>query len=184
MKTFDKKDVYSWANCDELRLATQGYAGNSLSGLACNPDGIVQLLSIDESRALCFTVESNQDNLAKVYHCAFFVPIDKVKEEKKWRAFKNLEEFKTELNSIEYGDVVRFRQKSDHAIMKLKDFLEIVYDYEELSIFNAGSSDYVLHRVSKNEVIEKYPELLDREIDYVNVHWFEDTGATLGIVLM
>lgn len=68
--------------------------------------------------------------------------------------------------------------------MKLKEFLEIVYDYEELSIFNAGSSDYVLHRVKKNEVIEKHSELLAREIDHVDVHWFEDTGATLGIVLM
>lgn len=68
--------------------------------------------------------------------------------------------------------------------MKLKDFLEIVDDHAELSIFNEGSSDYVLHRVKKNEVIEKHSELLEREIDYVNVHWFEDTGATLGIVLM
>lgn len=68
--------------------------------------------------------------------------------------------------------------------MKLKDFLEIVYDYEELSFFNAGSSEYVLHQVKKNEVIKKYPELLGREIDNVNVHWFDDTGATLGIVLM
>lgn len=71
--------------------------------------------------------------------------------------------------------------------MKLKEFLEIVYDYEELSIFNSDSSEYVLHRVNKNEVIEKYPELLDREIYYVNVHWYEDACvdlATLGIVLM
>lgn len=68
--------------------------------------------------------------------------------------------------------------------MRLKDFFEIVYDYEELSIFDDGSSEYLLHRVKKDEVIEKYPELLEREIDYVNVHWFEDTGATLGIVLM
>lgn len=68
--------------------------------------------------------------------------------------------------------------------MKLKEFLEIVYDYSELSIFNTDSSEYVLHRVKKDEVIEKYPELLGREIDYVNVHWFDDTGATLGIVLL
>lgn len=68
--------------------------------------------------------------------------------------------------------------------MKLKNFLRIVYDHAELSFFNTGSSDYVLHRVKKNEVIEKYPELLEREIDHVDVHWFEDTGATLGIVLM
>ena len=74
--------------------------------------------------------------------------------------------------------------------MKLKDFLEIVYDYEELSIFNSDSSEYVLHRVSKGEVIKRHPELLDREICYVNVHWYEWYGdapvdlATLGIVLM
>ena len=71
--------------------------------------------------------------------------------------------------------------------MKLKDFLEIVYDYAELSIFNTDSSEYVLHRVKKNEVIEKYPELLDREIYYVNVHWYESYDsdlATLGIVLL
>ena len=75
--------------------------------------------------------------------------------------------------------------------MKLKDFLEIVYEYEELSIFGASSSEYVLHRVKKDEIIENYPELLDREIYYVNVHWYEDVHdywsesmATLGIVLM
>lgn len=75
--------------------------------------------------------------------------------------------------------------------MKLKDFLEIVYDYEELSIFNAGSSDYVLHRVSKGEVIKRHPELLDREIDRVGVHWYEyedahwsGSMATLEIVLV
>lgn len=69
--------------------------------------------------------------------------------------------------------------------MKLKDFLEIVYDHERLSIFdNDHDYEYLLHKIKKDEIIREHPELLDREIDYVNVHWFDDTGATLGIVLM
>ena len=81
-KLFDKKDVYSWANCDELRLATQGYASNFLSDLDCSiaSEDKVQLLSIDKNSALCFNVESKQDNIAKVYRCAFFLPADKVRE--------------------------------------------------------------------------------------------------------
>lgn len=76
-------------------------------------------------------------------------------------------------------------------IMKLEDFFGIVYDYEDLSIFTAGSSDYVLHRVLKGEVIKRHPELLDREIHRVGVHWYEyedecwsGSMATLEIVLV
>lgn len=69
--------------------------------------------------------------------------------------------------------------------MKLKDFLEIVYVHERLSIFNNnGDFDYLLHNVERDEIIKKYPELLDREIYYVNVHWYESDEATLGIVLL
>jgi len=78
--------------------------------------------------------------------------------------------------------------------MKLKDFLEIVYDHERLSIFNNDDNfDYLLHEVNKDEIIREHPELLDREIYYVNVHWYENwyesndatfDDATLGVVLM
>lgn len=117
MKTFDKKDVFSWANCNELRLATHGYVGNSLSDLACNiaPEGKVVLLSIDKNSALCFNVENKQDNLAKIYHFAFFLPADKVKEveEKKWRPFKDSKEFIHTIKAY-LGDSITFRYKKEN----------------------------------------------------------------------
>ena len=75
--------------------------------------------------------------------------------------------------------------------MKLKEFLEIVYDHERLSIFdNDHDYKYLLHKVKKDEIIREHPELLNREIYYVNVHWYtnfhlyESDEATLGIVLL
>ena len=112
---FDKKDVFSWANSKDARqyIGKEGYFADSLEKLEeAIKNGIIHTLIEVGTDVSCF----------KEHECKFkfglFLPADKIKEPetKKWRPFKNLEEFKTELNGIEYGDVVRFRQKSDHAI--------------------------------------------------------------------
>lgn len=153
MKTFDKKDVFSWANCNELRLATHGYVGNSLSDLACNiaPEG---------KSALCFTVENNQDNLAKVYHFAFFLPADKVKEvkEKKWRAFKDIEEFKKE-TGLGLLSIVRYRYINEEPRIITTTGFGVITDFStcrDTSYITIGDTSYNLDELFNYEYLDKH----------------------------
>lgn len=112
---FDKKDVYSWSNLEDAKkyIGEEGYFCETChESLALWHKGLLR--DVNQSMPVDCIFEDAENEVF-----GLFLPADKVKEvkeEKKWRPFKNLEEFKTELNGIEYGDVVRFREKSDHAI--------------------------------------------------------------------
>lgn len=98
MKTFDKKDVFSWSNAEEakmLYLNKRGYFGNTLKQIQENikNENSYILKGVDtESATYTFLTEHFIDPL--------FLPISKVKKETKYRPFLNIEEFK----KLTYGD--------------------------------------------------------------------------------
>ena len=74
MKTFDKKDLYSWSNCEDARnyIGRLGLFSNSLEDLSLGTQNIFKLSSIDAGSATCFKPEGSTVSYA------FFVPRSKV----------------------------------------------------------------------------------------------------------
>ena len=117
-KTFDKKDVYSWANCEEAKqyLNQKGYFSDSYSD-DTNHWQYGKLNAVDPNNTMngVFVCDDN-------FSYGLFIPKDKVKEvkeEKKYRPF-TLEEFN---KVIPMGAVFKCRYKSNDA----KDVYSIYY---------------------------------------------------------
>lgn len=74
MKTFDKKDLYSWSNCEDARsyIGSLGLFSNSLEDLSSGTQNSLELSSIDVGSATCFKPEGSNVSYA------FFVPWSKV----------------------------------------------------------------------------------------------------------
>lgn len=110
-KLFDKKDIFSWSNCEEAKkyIGEKGYFRDDYQAdLAAWRQGILQ--EIDPSLPVDCTFE-DEENCAH----GLFLPADKVKQQepKKWRPFKTIDEFKKTLNSINFLDALTFREKHD-----------------------------------------------------------------------
>lgn len=108
MKKFDKKDVFSWANCEEVNqyLYKEGYFAESISILETEIEQqhTSRLIGVDITEVCCFHAK-NKGNYS------LFLPIDRVKKpEKKWRAF-TFEEFDS---FFQIGNVLLLRKKEDH----------------------------------------------------------------------
>ena len=115
MRTFDKKDVFSWANCEEAKkyIVKEGFIGNILGEINENVKrgGTVTLQDVEDEAVDCFYCEMG---IFKDYSAGLFLPLDKVKEvkeEKKWRAFKNFDEF-TNVTKKGIGDLINYKLKN------------------------------------------------------------------------
>lgn len=114
MKTFDKKDVYSWSNAEDAKvyIGKSGYFADSLKELQeyINKNYCNTLSSID------FNPDTDVDSIFSIteidYKNALFLPADKVKEveKKKWRAFRSFKEFSENLKK-RVGSEITYRNK-------------------------------------------------------------------------
>lgn len=138
-KTFDKKDVFSWANCEDVTINTWGYFGEGLKDLKreIKEGQEYKLLSIDSEDSYCFKYVKNDTQIS----CPFFLPATKVKEiqEKKYRPFKAMSEFANSLN-IQAGTTIRLRIKSNASlehVLLISGFSE-THEHELKYIFLGG----------------------------------------------
>ena len=79
MKTFDKKDVYSWSNCEEARqyIGEEGYFCDTFhESLAAWYRGMLQ--DVDQSMPVDCIFEDEENEVF-----GLFLPADKVKKLKK-----------------------------------------------------------------------------------------------------
>lgn len=102
---FDIKDVKSWANRHDVKtLSVTGFFGNSLSEIddeirkynKGEKDRLHELYQISDNGCFCFGYAlhfADTSAFAGTNNCAFFLPLDAVKEEKEYRPFKDLYEF-------------------------------------------------------------------------------------------
>ncbi len=111
MKTFDKKDVYSWSNAEEAKthIGKTGYFNNDFESIkrAIELGGPAVLDRVDTNSIWCFKA------LGVSLCFGLFLPADKVKEveePKKWRAFKDFNEFKI-LTNKSIGSVIVYKDK-------------------------------------------------------------------------
>ena len=154
MKTFDKKDVYSWSNAEDAKeyLGKDCYFAHSVGGLSEHiKTGVMGILKD--------IFNSNYDAVS----CAFgdgtstwglCLPADKVKEveEKKWRAFEDLNEF-TIWTDKTVGSVITFRRKGT------------TNEFDALITKSAPKCDFIVLGVYSylfEELFEKYEWLNPR----------------------
>lgn len=118
MKTFNRSDVFSWANCSEARtyLEHEGYFANDFPTLKDRVEaGLKSTLGevyVDCDRPF----ESYQvvgDDKITDFSSGFFLPAEKVIKaaDKKYRPFRDIDEMKSTLD-IELGDAVVYRRKT------------------------------------------------------------------------
>ena len=134
MKKFDIKDVFSWANCEEAKqyIDKEGYFAHTLSQL----DDRIQkfdfctLEKICDSNTNCFCRKGD----GAMCYWSMFLPVDKVKEveEKKWRAFKSIDEFKIE-TGLDLLNIVHYRLNPSRSIIST--------GYGVITEFNTSGSD-------------------------------------------
>ena len=112
MKTFDRKDVYSWSNADEAKtyIGKTGYFNNDFESIkrAIELGGPAVLDRVDTNSIWCFKA------LGVSLCFGLFLPANKVKEveEKKWRAFKDIGEFQCVTNKF-IGDIIEVKSDWD-----------------------------------------------------------------------
>lgn len=85
---FDVKDIKSWSNRHDVKNNDKGYFSNSINQL--QNDIHLLLTTVDcitDDTGYCFVPKDSCDGFD------FFLPVDAVKEEKKYRPFKDLYEF-------------------------------------------------------------------------------------------
>lgn len=131
MKVFDKKDVFSWANCEQAKayIGKEGYFTNNFKGLidsVTNNRPTHTLINIiDNGDIDCFFA----NDITFAY--GLFLPADKVKEvekPKKYRPFKNLNELKQciskdTLTCLDHGiEIIDNSKGSQYRFMILGTF--------------------------------------------------------------
>lgn len=85
---FDVKDVKSWANRHDVKVGDEGYLSADISTLVEKEDAEpTKLYHIYDDKASCFS------SLEYFANYPFFLPLNAVKKEKKYRPFKDLYEF-------------------------------------------------------------------------------------------
>ena len=114
MKTFDRKDVYSWSNAEDAKqyIGEKGYFGDSIAELDCKIQGVFKniltdIFASDTDRASIPFGNNDEETWS------LFIPTDKVKEveEKKYRPFETIEEFVKTIGDI--GTIITYREKKE-----------------------------------------------------------------------
>lgn len=82
---FDIKDVKSWYNRHDVKVGDKGYFADSIEELKTEDNRTRMIKDISDDDASCFRTPSNR--------YSFFLPLDAVKADKKYRPFKDLYEF-------------------------------------------------------------------------------------------
>jgi len=157
--SFDKKDVFSWSNCEEAQkyVGQEGYFGDTLEGLEAQiqRQNLLKLGRIDASDAICFhTLEQDELDFDTGSDECLFLPADKVKQPKpkRLRQFKDYAEFIRTVGS-DLGDRLAIRRKELPIIHRVL----IIEFHQGINTVGLGLCTY-----SYRELFEDY-EWQDKE---------------------
>ena len=118
MKTFDEKDLITWNNRHTVKVGDKGYFAHSIDDLDANIENgyVHKLINISNYYACCFAYDSR-------HGYGFFLPVEALKENKTYRACRNVKElyeliFNTKskaddrfyINEL-VGTIIHFKQK-------------------------------------------------------------------------
>lgn len=81
---FDVKDVKSWANRHDVKVGDEGYFADNIEELKTENNRTRMISEILDDHAFCFCTPTNR--------YSFFLPLNAVKKEKKYRPLKSIDE--------------------------------------------------------------------------------------------
>lgn len=145
---FDKKDIFSWANCEEAKkyIGEEGYFRDDYQeDLAAWHKGLLQ--DVDQSMPVDCTFETENNN---VY--GLFLPANKVKQpKKKFRPFQTVEEFSKTLEVKELlGAEITYRRKDNYLYTYNGIVTKYTHTSDNNTIFcsiNLGATVFSLHEL-------------------------------------
>lgn len=91
---FDIKDLKSWSNRQDVKVGDVGFVACDFNTLLTNKATLVTkatIKDIDNNDSRCFLAQPLNGKV--IFQYGFFLPVDAVKAEKKYRCFKDLYEF-------------------------------------------------------------------------------------------
>lgn len=135
---FDIKDVKSWYNRHDVKVGDEGYFADEIEELKTEDNRTRMIAEILDDHAFCFRTPTNR--------YSFFLPLDAVKKEKKYRPFKRMRELTEivyskdwEYNNISVGDSLLIRRKGDEHYHQNILITSLEYDENDLISMNGKS---------------------------------------------
>ena len=132
---FDVKDVKSWKDRHDVKVGDEGYFADEIEELKTENNRTRMIAEILDDHAFCFRTPTNR--------YSFFLPLDAVKKEKKYRPIKNMRELtdvvrgKVWTTAISTDEELLVRCKyNKHRIKVLITRLEFDNNLELVSINN------------------------------------------------
>lgn len=156
MKIFDKKDVYTCVTAEEAKkyVGKLGYPSNSLNKLKTLINNFAPY-SLDK-----IDLDNDKPFFYREDGFLFFLPADKVKEveEKKWRAFKDIEEFKKE-TGLGLLSIVRYRYINEKPRIITTTGFGVITDFStccDTSYITIGGTSYNLDELFNYEYLDRH----------------------------
>ena len=116
MKTFNKRDLLTWVNCDKAIVGEKYYFSNTVHGMQyrIKNNSVHTLIRVDES--LIDNPFVFENDIGECYSaCA--LPVDSVKEEKTFRPCKTIREF--------YNLIFNIKSKVDDTEFYIDELLGV-----------------------------------------------------------
>lgn len=136
---FDIKDVKSWYNRHDVKVGDKGYFADSIEELKTEDNRTRMIEDIFDDDASCFRTPSNR--------YSFFLPLDAVKADKKYRPFKKIKDF-YDCGVIKGKDdrlidsVLTLRDKKNYNLTRDMKVIDVEYDFDTVIRINRCSLAY------------------------------------------
>lgn len=136
---FDVKDVKSWYNRHDVKVGDEGYFADSIEELKTEDNRTRTIENIFDDDAFCFRSPTNK--------YSFFLPLDAVKKEKKYRPLKKIKDFhdcgviKGEDDCL-IGSVLTLRDKKNYNLTRDMKVTDVEYSFDTVLRINRCSLVY------------------------------------------
>lgn len=136
---FDIKDIKSWANRHDVKVGDKGYFADSIEELKTEDNRTRTIENIFDDDAFCFRSPTNK--------YSFFLPLDAVKKEKKYRPLKKIKDFhdcgviKGEDDCL-IGSVLTLRDKKNYNLTRDMKVTDVEYSFDTVLRINRCSLVY------------------------------------------
>lgn len=136
---FDIKDVKSWYNRHDVKVGDEGYFADSIEELKTEDNRTRTIENIFDDDAFCFRSPTNK--------YSFFLPLDAVKKEKKYRPLKKIKDFhdcgviKGEDDCL-IGSVLTLRDKKNYNLTRDMKVTDVEYSFDTVLRINRCSLVY------------------------------------------
>lgn len=139
---FDVKDVKSWYNRHDVKVGDKGYLSDDISSLRHAKDAKSSKLDrIYDNKGDCFFAIDCYGTYS------FFLPLDAVKKEKKYRPLKKIKDFhdcgviKGEDDCL-IGSVLTLRDKKNYNLTRDMKVTDVEYSFDTVLRINRCSLAY------------------------------------------